>query len=180
MATLIKKISIKTVCGKPEREVIGQDANGKPVIGFVEKELMQVVGIASSTRTGTTTYGDYVGFRGQFQATNMETGEQYRAAQCFLPDDITSMLAVELGGDNVKKVEFAFVVGIRPRDDLEIGYEYPAKPLMEPSSQDPLESLINRTVQKLETKVTPINKLTQTETKTDNNAGEKSAKTAKK
>lgn len=143
MANIIKKISIKTVCGTPEREVIGEDKDGKNIIGFVKRDLMQIVGICTSTRTGSTSYGDFVGLRGQFQATNLETGEEFRSAQCFLANDIIDLIMVQLSMENTTSVEFAFIISVKP-SDAPIGFEYAARPLLETQKNDPIASIMKR------------------------------------
>lgn len=156
MAKLIKKISAKNVCGKMKQEVLTQGPDGKDIIGFKEKDIMQVIGVATATRSGETTFGDFMGLRGQFQATNLETGETFRSSQCFLADDLTDLIAAQLSTEGVKTVEFAFMVGIRPNETA-IGYEYTARPLMETSNNDPLEKIMaqiggdNAKPEKLET-----------------------------
>jgi hypothetical protein len=126
----IKKISVKNVCGKvyaPEKQT----------------ELMTVVGVCTGTRTGSTQYGDFTGLRGTFHAVNLETGEAFRSSQCFLADDVTDMITSQLVMEGVESVEFAFSIGVKP-SDAPIGYEYTAKPLLEPGENDPLEGLMKR------------------------------------
>lgn len=142
MAEIIKKISAKTVCGKIKQEVLGKDGDDQDVIGFRERSLMRVIGVATGVRTGTTNFGEFVAFRGQFQATDLSTGKEFRSSQCFLPDDVTGMIHAQLASGDTKAVEFAFDIGIRPRDDLPIGYEYTSKPLLKPSENDPLTNLL--------------------------------------
>lgn len=137
---LIKKISVKTVCGKREQEIIGKD-NGKDVIGFKDKDVMDVVGVCTATRTGNTTFGDFIGLRGQFQATNLESGEVVRSSQCFLPDDVTDLIVAQLSMDGVSSVEFAFRIG-QKASNTSIGYEYTAIPLLDTQQNDPINSIL--------------------------------------
>lgn len=131
--TLIKKISAKTVVGTvrpPE----------KPT------SLYTVIGIANGLRTGNTTYGDFVALTGQFEATNLETGEQYTAPQCFLPEPLCGMIAAQLrttdkeGNRTTMSVRFAVEVGIKPAKST-MGYEYTVRELVDTSEGDPLEDL---------------------------------------
>jgi len=144
----IKKISIKTVCGTPTRVVTGQSSDGKDVIEFEKKNLMRVGGICTGTKSGETTYGTYTVLRGQFEAVDLETGETYRSSKCFLPDDVIDLISTQFYSENVKAIEFGFIIGVRPNDS-QIGYEYTAESILETSKNDPLSLLMNKIDQKM-------------------------------
>ena len=105
--------------------------------------LMQVIGIARKIEIGTSTYGDWVKFRGSFEAVNLQTGEVYSSANCFLPK-----IAQDLILDGIEslidkgsvEVSFAFQINSKPANSA-IGYEYEVKPLIETAKNDALEEL---------------------------------------
>lgn len=141
MANLISKISVKKVCGEIKKVT-------------EKKSLMRVIGIVTSLKTGSSQYGEFVEFIGDFEATNLETGEVCRALKCFLPhiaSDITAD-AVRRGEESggFKGVEMAFEIGVRPADNA-IGYEYDILPLIENRNVDALEALRKKTL-KIENK----------------------------
>lgn len=142
---LLKKVSIATVVGKVPTQVV-EVANAagevEKVKRGIEQGLMRVIGLATEVITGNSTYGAWTGFKGQFQATNILTGEIYRGSQVFLPDTVTDLLApVVKSSEN--GVEFAFDIGAKPANNV-IGYEYTINHLMKVEENDPLNALSAR------------------------------------
>lgn len=133
MSNLIRKISPKNICGKLE----------KPSKATA---LYHVIGIASSTKTGNSDYGQWVALKGQFEATNLANGELSVAPICFLPEPLNSMIAAKLDetdqeGNQVNtSVQFAVEVGYKPADNA-YGYEYTTKEIIESDQADPLAAL---------------------------------------
>ncbi len=134
MSSLIRKISAKAVLGaspeKPKKAI----------------NLFTVIGIAQGVQTGTTDYGEWTALKGQFEATNKETGEVFQAPKCFLPDPLNGMIAATLQetdeeGNRVNSsVQFAVEVGVKPADTA-TGYEYTTKEIVESNEADPLAAL---------------------------------------
>ena len=133
MSSLIRKISAKSVCGKVE----------KPKKAT---KLFIVGGIANKVKTGDSQYGPWTALVGQFEATNIETGEVFVGPQCFLPEPMNGMIAaaLEMVDDDDKRlnssVQFAVEVGVKPADNT-VGYEYTAKEIMKSDSADPLAAI---------------------------------------
>lgn len=128
---LVKKISTKTLCGKITRDMI-------PTKGTLY--LFRIAGVAVGTKVGESTYGGFIGFRGNFKATKIDDGTVVRAAVAYLPGMATDLLlaAVE-GNESGSGVQFAFDVGIKA-GDTPTGYEYVVTPLVEAAdSLDQLE-----------------------------------------
>ena len=128
---LVNKVSIASVVGKI----------GKPE---APQALMRVLGLATTYETGETQYGEFIAFKGSFEATNLMTGEVFRAGKCFLPDVAANLMSAQLaassGETGFKGVQFAFEIGYKPSDTL-IGYEYTVTPLIEIDAADPLTAL---------------------------------------
>ena len=134
---ILKKVSAATVFGDVKKlRATAEKGGGESV------PVMRVMGVAIGTRTGTSQYGDWISLRGQFSATNLETGEEFRGSSLFVPDELTDMIAAQLSQD-VKSVEFAVDIGVRESDAV-IGYEYTVEPLIEPAENDPLKSIAAR------------------------------------
>ena len=135
MSSLIRKISAKTVCGKIEKPV--------PVKG---KPLFIVGGIANKVKTGDSQFGTWTALVGQFEATNIDTGEVFIAPQCFLPEPMNGMIAasLEMVDEDDKRinqsVQFAVEVGVKFAEN-QIEYEYTAKEIMKSDAADPLASI---------------------------------------
>ena len=149
MSQLIRKISAKTVCGKVSKP---EKAN----------RLFTVMGIATRVKTGEGPYGPFAGLVGQFEATNIETGEVFQAPQCYLPEPLNTMLTealqetvTEKDDDGNEKqvrvnesVQFAVEVGVKP-SDAPIGYEYTTKEIVKAETADPLAALRDATAKAL-------------------------------
>ena len=135
MSSLIRKISAKTVCGKTEAPT-----DKKTVALFI------VGGIANKVKTGDSMYGTWTALVGQFEATNVATGEIFIAPQCFLPEPMNGMIAasLEMVDDDDKRinqsVQFAVEVGVKKADN-QIGYEYTASEVMKSDAADPLAAI---------------------------------------
>ena len=135
MSNLIRKISAKSVCGKVEKP-----KKATP--------LFIVFGIASKTKAGNSDFGPWTALLGQFEATNLETGEVFQAPQCFLPEPMNSLIATQLeatdeeGNREVNSVQFSVEVGVKP-NETPIGYEYTTKTVVKSDEADPLAALRN-------------------------------------
>lgn len=152
---ILKKISASTVVGNVKRlREIAENSEG------VVAPIMRVIGVAIATKSGVSQYGEWVSLRGQFSATNLETGEEFRGSSLFVPDELTDMIAAQLS-QGVKSVEFAVDIGVMVSDAV-IGYEYVVEPLLEPSENDPINSLIAR-IESSEKKVKQIGNQKKTE-----------------
>lgn len=136
MSTLVKKLTVKHICG----EIIA------PAVGD-ERPLCILMGYAKSTEKKMTSFGESTAFHGDFKGVSIETGEEFRAGTCYLPDVAASLLENALE-DNDGVVEFGFqisVMGVKGRTDAETGkYEYRCKPLMKAAENDPMLALENK------------------------------------
>ncbi len=126
-----KKLSTQKIVGK----IVARDLEEG-----VDKDLYEVVGIASGVKSGSTDYGDWNALTGNFAAQSLESGEQFRSGVCFLPDVALDPILGQLeAGANC--IEFGWVIGVRVDDDVLCGYSYYARPLVEADENDPLEQL---------------------------------------
>lgn len=128
---LIKKISVKTVCGVIDKTALTKE----PTI------LMRVMGVAKGIKTGSSTYGEWAAFTGTFEATDLISGEVSRSGVAFLPDVAFDLIAPLLVGDEANGVEFAFDIGVKSDDKVAVGYTYVAMPLVELTEADPIRQL---------------------------------------
>ncbi len=133
MSNLVRKISAKSVCGKLEKPTKATS-------------LFIVGGIANKVKRGSSDYGDWAALVGQFEATNIETGEVFVGPQCFLPEPLNSMMAATLDetdaeGERVNaSVQFAVEVGYK-KADTATGYEYTTKEIVSADAADPLAAI---------------------------------------
>ncbi|MGH9436414.1 MAG: hypothetical protein ACRD22_00615 [Terriglobia bacterium] len=129
--------------------------------------LAHVFGKANGYKTGSTTYGLYDKFHGEFEGVNLATGEVYVASNFLCPPIMESLIKEALkqagaeggkvgnvaaheadveGKDTESPVLFAFEVGAKPTakkdgPDRGNGYEYTVKLLTPARRSDALESL---------------------------------------
>lgn len=140
MSTLLKKLSIKGICGNFDVPAPGETV-----------ELAVIMGFARGAEVKATTFGDSIGFVGDFKGIDVSTGEEFRSGKCYLPDVAADLLDNALQA-NEGTVEFGFkiaIVGVKGRKDGEGNkYEYRCAPLMETAENDPLTMLENRIKQK--------------------------------
>lgn len=132
---LLKKMSAKTIIGKiepPEKQT----------------DLFAIYGVATGTKTGSSTFGDWLAFIGDFEGVHMESGEVNRSPVCFLPEPAQGMLEAALL-KNENGVEFSFIIGVKPNKTSTTGYEYTVKPVVASKQNDALEKLRTATVQAL-------------------------------
>jgi len=138
MASILKKVSIKTVFGDVKAALKkGQIADGA--------QVMRVMGIASGIKTGETQFGTWNALLGQFRATNLVTGEQFNSGKCFLPESAMELIVPVVQAGNT--AEFAVDIGVKENDTLAIGYEYTVTPLIDQGGSDAMESLEARVAQ---------------------------------
>lgn len=131
MTNLVRKISAKSICGKIE---VPEKATA----------LFTVIGIANGLKVGMSNYGEWTALTGQFEATNIETGEVSTAPQVFLPEPWSGMIAAKVrtpdSETKTNGVRFALEIGVEP-SDVPRGYEFTGKELVKLDVADPLEAL---------------------------------------
>ena len=128
----VKKLSVKTVCGRPEFEKGSADGT--------EIKLMQIFGQATGVKGGTSTYGDWECLLGNFEATNLENNDTFRAAQLFMPDVAHEPIAQAVKLSN-GAVDFAVEIVAVKDSESSVGYLYSMRPLIEAGESDPLKVL---------------------------------------
>ncbi len=133
----LRKITVKAVWGdKPDIEQI---------LAAPDKILpmMQVYGVAKKAKLGTSDYGDFVRFLGDFRAVNMKTGKLYRSSVLLLPRFLEDDLAAALGGEGTA-AEFAVEISAKYDKSAATQYVYLADSLVEAAETDAMKALENR------------------------------------
>src|SRR5262245_2730444 len=112
MASLLKKITVKTVYGgKPDLEKLikKQEELDKRL------PLMEVIGIANGYKNGSSVLPDgktsnWTKLTGQFKAVNLDTGEVFRSGVAIMPAVANDLVVGVLSGGTINAVEFGFRV----------------------------------------------------------------------
>jgi len=133
MSALTKKLSVAKIYGKINVRKLPEDGS---VVN-----LFNVIGVAVGTKSGTSDFGDWTGLVGQFEATNLETGEKFASANLFLPDVAQGLIEAQLANSENHQVQFAFVIGAKADESSSVGYTYTAQPVLPPDAKDPLADL---------------------------------------
>ena len=146
------KISMKSIGVQPKA--------GQPI---VDGPVAHIYGSARNYLVGSSTYGEFTKFRGDFEAVNLSTGENYRSQNLLLPDIAAGLLVAALHAAGAKHgttktattpenpgepatapVEFAIEIGVRKTASNKPGgrgYEFTLRPLVETRDSDPLAAL---------------------------------------
>jgi len=136
--TPVGKITVAQVFGKIKVADLPEEG---------ETEIMRVAGYASSTKSGTTQYGEWHALQGEFAATNLDTGEVFISKTCIVPGPMGEALIVatekQLAEDASSKVAFKCIVSVKrsPRNPEE-KYEYVVRPEMEVQLLSPALTLL--------------------------------------
>lgn len=127
---LVSKITVKTIKAQPAKGSV-KDA----------QMIATLYGRCTSKSAGTSDFGEFIRFKGEFEGVNADTGEQYRAGVLIVPKVLESMLDGAITPDSDDNaVDFAVEVWVEPADTM-TGYTYNIKPLIEPSESDALSQI---------------------------------------
>lgn len=132
-----------------------EDSDGNiitEVIVSPPRDLYIVFGTADGTRSGTSQYGDWVSFTGEFEARRFSDGRVFKSNECILQKPADALLLNALR--DIKKrdpgasVSFAFTIGVRTSQrwvDTNEGnsYEYTIRSQIGVTRADPLAHLRN-------------------------------------
>lgn len=130
---LIKKITLKTIGAQPAPNSID-----------VTTDLCAVYGRADRMELGSTTFGEYVKFKGQFEAQNIATGEIFQSGELIVPEIVSDLITGAMEANEGQAVEFAFIITAiadKKEGGQGRGYQFTAKPLIEEQKSDPLAML---------------------------------------
>lgn len=140
---LCKKLTTKGVMGD---RVSSADVKDGPV------QLYSIIGICNGFKTGSSQYGDWVGFTGQFEAQRFADGQRFVAPVSFIPEPASGMMLSALEQANKRgeeaNLQFAFIIGAK-KSNAAIGFEYTVEPVLKASQNDMLAELRNQIAPRL-------------------------------
>lgn len=133
---LLKKITMKDVnLGKARLQEMIRKGELKE-----ETPILHVAGIATDTKTGSGTYGDWTAMIGQFWALNLLDEKEYLSRSCILPPLAQDLTVDALKAD--KSVQFAYVITAVPDATREAtGVKYGIRPVSEVKERDDVSGL---------------------------------------
>jgi len=142
--TLLKKITMSEVFG-----IVRASGGFKPKVHFGANEagefaptlIMRVAGVVHGLERGTTTYGEYIRFKGNFAAINAQ-GAEFRSPSLILPSPADGLTEAALAESDGKPVELAFDI-MAVHDAGDRGYKFQVQPLLQQTQADPLDTLLS-------------------------------------
>lgn len=127
---LVTQITIKNIKAQPKPHTIKE-----------AKMVATLYGRCTEKKVGTSDYGEYIRFMGEFEAVNADTGESYRAGKMIVPGVLEGLLDSAISVEENEAVDFAVEVWVEPSERGNAGYTYNIKPLIKPKESDVLGEL---------------------------------------
>jgi hypothetical protein len=144
-AEVLRKITVKSVMGKDFVYMKDTDLVKKK-----KADLMRVYGCVTTIKPGSSDYGPFVRFVGEFKAVNVITGEMFVSPAAILPRFLEEQVAGACSPENLP-VTFGFDIGIKLAVDSKSGidkYEFTASPVLIPKSSNAMIALEETMAQK--------------------------------
>jgi len=158
-AKLLKKITVAD-CGLDMKALLmakiapaaqtGVGPGDVPILSDVGPSvpLLRIMGVVVSAAVGMRTMPDgkqteWLAFKGQFEATNLITGEVYQSGSCIMPGALPDMLygAIKNPDGTFKNAEFAVEFGAHYDKGAVASYVFDTKTLLAPKESDAMASL---------------------------------------
>lgn len=138
---ILGKMQAKGIVGPVHKLITDQDEGTRI-------DLFKVAGIAREMKKGESTFGEYTGFKGDFQAVTPE-GEKFRSGECYLPNAATAIVENGLLAET-GDVQFCFDIGIQviTDDKGNPDYVYTVGIDQEPQESDPVAALLEAPAKK--------------------------------
>lgn len=141
-AALLTAIMPAAVTGKDDKGNVTMADTGPGV------PLLRIMGVVNGAKPGTRTMPDgkvseWLTFKGQFEATNLLTGEVYQSGTCIMPGALPDLLfgAIKGADDDFKTAQFAVEIGAHYDKSAITSYVYDTKTLLEPKESDAMAAL---------------------------------------
>ena len=112
------------------------------VDGMVKKAsegiLYTAYGVITGIKVGSSQYGEWIAFKGDFIAINEK--HEVSSNLIFLPELATNMLEAAFRQSDADSIEFALKIG-KKKSDSPIGYEYYIESVLDIKASNRLEDL---------------------------------------
>ena len=137
MSKILPKMSVKTLGSNPKAAATLKDGE--------RLHLIRVLGVASGIKAAVDTRGEPVfGLTGQFEGTNVATGENAQSGVLYLPGGIQELLQGPLeqaiADDKNARIQFAFdIYAVKASNPA--GYSFEAENLVDVEREDPFAAM---------------------------------------
>lgn len=136
---IVAKLSMKVIGAQPKINSLKE--------GDAAVETAVVFGRAAGYTIGQSSFGEFIKFKGLFEAVNFATGEKFSSGALLLPKAVEALLVGALEESDGAAVEFAIKFGATYAEN-DYGYEYTVEPVITAKQADPLAAL-RSTVEKV-------------------------------
>ncbi len=126
---IITKITLKNIGAQPKAKTLKE---GETV------HVANIYGRVRGIEPGSTQYGDFLKFKGAFEAVDIATGQTFRSGTLILPAVLESLISGAFGD---QALDFAFKVNATYSEKGNTGYTFTASPLIESTEADELADL---------------------------------------
>lgn len=128
--SLVSKITIKSIKAQPKKHSVEQDTL-----------LATLYGRCQDKKAGSSDFGEFIRFKGEFEAVNAESGDVFKSNEMIVPRILEGLLDNAITADENASVDFAMEIWAEANEASITGYSYTVKPLTEPQESDALQEL---------------------------------------
>lgn len=133
----VRKITLGTIGVQPDIEELLKKPGKRA-------DLCDLYGVATKAKPGSSDYGPFVAFLGQFRAKRLADGQEFDSRKIIFPAFIEEELYGAFGEDNTGNVEFAMRISAKYDADAATKYVYEMKPIIKPKENAQLADLMTR------------------------------------
>lgn len=133
----LRKITLGTIKVQPDIEEL-MKAPGKRL------DLVDLYGVATKAKPGTSDYGAYVAFLGSFRAVRLSDKQVFESSKIILPQFIEEELFGAFNEGSTGNVEFAFRISAKYDKDAGTKYVYDMKSLVPVAENAQLTALLGK------------------------------------
>ena len=126
--SLVSKLTVKSMKAQPKKHSVKESI-----------QVATIYGRCTSKKVGSSDFGEFIRFMGEFEGVNAATGEIFRSGELIVPKTLETLLNGAVVED--ASVDFAVEIWVEPNESSITGYSYIIKPLVKPAESDALAEL---------------------------------------
>lgn len=148
---IVRKLTIRDVIGSKTEilkiaqtgQIKAKDAEGNDVVlpegNWVK--LCTFIGRVAKATPGQGDNGEFLKLAGEFEATNLISGEVIPASNAILPNFVSDAIGNAMNVEGAQAVEFAVVISVRYKETAAVMYEFSAESLLPPQQAQSVSAL---------------------------------------
>lgn len=126
--SIVSKLTVKTMKAQPKKHSVKEPMH-----------VATIYGRCNSKKAGSSDFGEFIRFMGEFEGVSVATGEIFRSGELIVPKTLEALLNDAVVED--ASVDFAVDIWVEPSEASITGYIYIVKPLIKPAESDALAEL---------------------------------------